>query len=154
MSTKEGLIASALSGVIWGGVGVTLAYVSMLPSQPPSPFEIVRSYLGGILISPLIGLLAFLPARRFAQLAPVTKAIIAGVVLYLAVALFLLAAGLYHSAVRGIEGRGLVTGSLAGAFAGLTLTGAFVLLWPLAYFNLALVARLSRPGPNVRDSEA
>lgn len=98
--------------------------------------------LGGLLVSPLIGLfigLIFRPAYklpRFAQFA------LSLVTLYVAVSLFGLAVGL-SDAARDIPNRftfEVILQAVIASIMGVTM-GYVLILWPLAYLNHRLLAR-------------
>ena len=130
------LVASALSGCVWGAIAWLLARGPMGPVA-----------WGGILASPLIGIVIGrlgLPARRAR---PWVRALLALATLYAAVVLFGVAAGI-GDALRPIQGRDsleVVAQAVLGCLWGVTFTGYFLVLWPLAVWNHGLVARLA-PG--------
>jgi hypothetical protein len=134
---KKYLLFAALSGCVWAGI----AYLLSFGLFPPNVV------LGGLLVSPLIGLLVgwiFLPAYklpRFVQFA------LSLATLYVAVALFGLAVGL-SDAAREIANRGtaeVILQAMVACIMGVTF-GYVLVLWPLAYLNHRLLAHAYR-GP-------
>ena len=137
------LIVSAASGLMWAAVGLTLAsFVSVAMRGSWPPVAILWWYMGGIVLAPAIGVLAAVPAQWFRRLPPLGRAALAGLVLYVATFLFLLASSAYINLGRGRSLPSIVSDAGGVAFAFLFFTGAFILLWPLAYWNLALVGKL------------
>ena len=122
---------SALCGCGWAG----LAY---LLSWGVFGFNIV----GGLIASPFIGLLVgfiYLPAYRLPKVGQVFVSL---ALLYLAVALFGLAVGMYDAFWRAIPDRiqsEVILQSAMAALWGVTFTGYLLLLWPLAFFNHKLL---------------
>ena len=88
---------------------------------------------GGILASPLIGLVAgllYLPAYRFPVVGRVLFALLT---LYVSAAFFGLAVGLYDAA-RDIPGRieqAVVLQAINATLWGVTFTGYVLILWPI-----------------------
>ena len=126
----------AVSGFAWGGIAYYLGH-----PWPPCIW-------GGILASPLIGLvvgLAYLPAYRFRVGFRILLALVA---LYIAVALFGIALGICDQATRyipnQIRGAGVIESLLATLW-GVTFTGYVLFLWPLAYWNYWVLGRASAP---------
>ena len=120
---------SLLSGCLWAGVALFLA-----------ARDLGWLIIGGLIASPLIGLLiGFLyhPAYRLPKVAQVVASLLT---LYLAVALFGLAVGTYDAVWRGVTDRIVSAVILQGAHATLIgVTPYVLLLWPLAYFNHRLL---------------
>jgi len=102
-------------------------------------------FAGGLVAAPLIGMLVGLLSRKFSWLGQSARIAVALGNLYLAVWLFLMAAGI----VRLLGGEvgwaqafeALVSDPIVGAVLGLTYTGFFILLWPLSYVNHTLIGR-------------
>jgi hypothetical protein len=95
---------------------------------------------GGILVSPLIGVLIGLVSRGFLNLGRSGRIVAALGDLYVAAFLFLWATGV--DPVRGI-------------LFGLTFTGYILVLWPLSYANHVLIARAwQAPGHPDSDLDA
>jgi len=99
--------------------------------------------LGGMLASPLIGLLIgfiFLPAYKLPKFVQFALSLIT---LYLAVAMFGVAVGLYDAS-RNIPNRiatAVILQSIIAAVMGVTFTGYMLVLWPLAFLNHRLLRR-------------
>lgn len=143
------LLVSAFSGAMWGGVAYVLGSVPM-----------GSIIWGGIFVSPLIGLAAGTISKNFDRPNGWLRALIALVSLYVAAALFGIGAGLFDLLARTNSGpwgsripSAVVIQSVLGVLWGLTFTGYFVILWPLAYLNHALVATFWRDA-NTADSRA
>ena len=98
-----------------------------------------RGLLGGIMAAPLVGLVAgliYLPAYRWSLAGRVALSL---VTLYLGALLFGLACGLWDT-LNGIPGKPrntveVVCQNVVMTLYGLTMTGFFAFLWPLAYAN-------------------
>jgi len=100
--------------------------------------------IGGLVAAPLIGLLVSIIYRPAYKLSKVWQVFLSLGTLYLAVAMFGLAAGFYDAFWRGIPNRGItevIFQMVVAAIMGITITGFVVLLWPLAYFNHKLLGR-------------
>ena len=124
---------SALSGCVWA----LLAYALILDAMGSLIW-------GGVIASPLIGLLIGLlyrPAYKFSKVGQVFSSLIT---LYIAVTLFGLAMGIYdaygHSIPNRIHSEVILETVLATLW-GVTFLGYFLFLWPLSYFNHRLLAR-------------
>ncbi len=116
--------ASAVSGLGWSLLALFLG-----------GRHLKGALLGGVLASPLIGLLVGRLYLSAYALGTGGRAVASLATLYLSAALFGLAGG---------------AGDPQFFFAvlwGLTFTGYFVLLWPLAYLNHSLIARLREEAP-------
>ena len=151
---KKPFFWSLASGFVWIGVASAVAYaVSPIHS---TPLDAAKTFAGGIVAAPVIGLLVGHIARRFSYLSRPQGFGMALADLYLATYLFLLATGIGH-VVRGWIARGyieplqrqLVVDPLLGTIFGLTYTGFVVVLLPLSYFNHVLISqtwnRAARP---------
>lgn len=117
---------SILSGCAWGGIAYLLGRGAMGPV-----------ILGGVLASPLIGLLVGWALRRVNVRSKGGLVFLSLVSLYSAAALFGVATGVYDW-LTGAERRiplELVFESVIGIWWGLTFMGYVVVLWPLAYLN-------------------
>ena len=132
-ATHNPILYSLISGCVWAVIGFALAW-SVSPIRS-TPTEVVRSFAGGLVAAPLIGVLVGLLSRNFSRLARSARVMVALANLYLAVWLFLMAT----SAVKLVGG--FVSGPILGALLGLTYTGFVLLLWPLSYVNHTLVSR-------------
>jgi hypothetical protein len=139
--TNKPMVYSLISGCIWSVIGFAIAR-SVSPTHSTLS-EVVRTFWGGIVAAPVIGMLVGLLSRNFSGLGRSARIAVALANLYLAVWLFLLAANV----VRLLEGggewsfRALTSDSIVGAFLGLTYTGFVLLLWPLSYVNHTLVGQ-------------
>ena len=134
------LLVSALSGVLWAGVAYALGARAM-----------GWIIWGGIAAAPLIGVAAGPVSRGFDRQRWLWRVVTALVSLYVATALFGLAAGLFDIVVGTNSGPGwsripsaVVLQSMVGFLCGLTVTGYFLVLWPLAYLTHTVVARFWR----------
>ena len=125
------------------------AAIAYVIGHQPMPRSIIW---GGIAVSPLIGLAVgalYRPANKLSGPARVTMSLFT---LYVAAALFGLAAGLLD-ALLGLPGGKprqvgeVIYQTIVGTLWGITFTGYVVILWPLAYFNHRLVSRHAGP-PN------
>jgi len=136
---------SLASGFVWIGVASAVAYaVSPIRS---TPFDAARTFAGGIVAAPVIGLLVGHIARRFYYLNRPQRFWVALADLYLATYL-LLATDIGHLvrgwlAHRNVESlqRLLVVEPVLGTIFGLTYTGLVVALFPLSYFNHVLIGK-------------
>lgn len=97
--------------------------------------------LGGIVVAPAIGVLMGATSRSFEWSPVFLRVAIAGVTLYGAALLFVLASGLVSGLMSGRIPDALFFNSMAATWAALTWTGLFVVLWPLAYFNHSLISK-------------
>jgi hypothetical protein len=136
---------SVLSGCLWAMVGYGIAY-SAAPIRT-TPFEVGRTFFGGLVAAPLIGLLIGVISRKFVNLGRSSRVAVTLADLYLATWLFLLAAGIvrllveFSGLAQQLAYRALVIDPAIGTLWGLTYTGYFLVLWPLSYANHVLVAR-------------
>ncbi len=137
---------SLASGFVWIGVATAIAYaVSPIHS---APLDAAKTFAGGIIAAPVIGLLVGHIARRFSYLSRPQRFGMALADLYLATYLFMVASGI-GQVVRGWLARGyvetlqrqLVVDPFLGTIFGLTYTGLVVVLLPLSYFNHVLIAK-------------
>jgi len=103
-----------------------------------------REYFGwGCLFAPAIGLVAGRFSSSFRRSGPVLAAFVALASLYATAALFGFASGLVDAVITR-----KAAAPLEGAFSvlwGLTFLGYVTWMWPLAYLNHRLVARLLGP---------
>lgn len=129
----------ALSGCLWSGIAWLIGH------------EMGRFLWGGVLASPVIGVMVgaiYLPAYKRSTWARVWLALFS---LFLAATLFGLAIALYDM-MFGDHSRGRMEGVLqtvAAVLWGITFTGYFVILWPLAYWNHKVVGNLAARGGRV-----
>ena len=127
---------SVLSGCIWAAIAYVLSFGAFGPN-----------IVGGLLASPLIGLLIgilYRPAYKFPKVGQVFLSLAS---LYLAVGMFGLAAGFYDACWRAIPNRSIsevILQMMIAAVIGITFTGFVLLLWPLAFFNHRLLSRAYR----------
>ncbi len=135
MNTKRHDALSALSGCAWAGIAYLIGRTALGPIL-----------VGGLLASPLIGLVVGRLYRPAYALSTRGRALAALVTFYIAVALFGLAVGLYDAFALAVPGRipsAVVIQAVIGMLWGVTFTGYVVVLWPLAYLNHWLVGRVS-----------
>jgi hypothetical protein len=122
---------SLASGCLWALIALTLGYRAFGPS-----------IWGGILAAPLIGLLMGVSSAWFDTRWQGGRALFSLVSLYVAASLFGFAMTLYDLFVRGIGPAPSLENLLSGIAAtlwGITFTGYFAILWPLAYLNHRLL---------------
>jgi hypothetical protein len=125
---KRDSVLSVVSGCVWGGIAWWLGHDAF-----------GRAIWGGVIASPLIGLLMGLTSRRFQGQSTLGRAGRALIGLYVAAMLFGLAVGVFDLLTG--ENRialEVILQSVIAVLWGLTLMGYFVLLWPLAYLNQAM----------------
>ena len=124
---------SILSGVAWSGVAWIIgasSYGTLL--------------WGGVIAAPAIGLAVGVLTRPWRRLSKPVRVVLALAALYLAAMLFGLAMGIYDWVSEPRAGRiatGVILQAPMGVLWGVTFTGYFVLLWPMAYLNLWLLSR-------------
>lgn len=133
MAPTPRFIALALfSGAVWGGVAYALGSATFGPV-----------IWGGVIASPVIGLIVGLAFRRIRRLGFGKRAFMSLVSLYCAATLFGLAVGLFDLA-RDVPDRvasEVVTQAVLAVLWGVTLTGYLLILWPLSYLNFILLGR-------------
>jgi hypothetical protein len=141
--TNRPMLYSLISGCMWAVIGFAIAWIVSPIRSTPS--EVVRTFSGGLIAAPLIGMLVGLLSRNFSRLGQSARIAVALANLYLAVWLFLMATSVMRLLMgevgwsRGFEA--LVSDPIVGALLGLTYTGFVLLLWPLSYINHAVVGR-------------
>ena len=144
---KKPFLWSLASGFAWIGVASAIAYaVSPIHSRP---LDAARTFAGGVVAAPIIGLLVGHNSRRFSHLSRSQRFWVALGDLYLATYLSLLATGMGY-VVRGwiaqshVETlqRLLIVDPLLGTIFGLTYTGFVVVLLPLSYLNHVLIGKI------------
>jgi hypothetical protein len=99
---------------------------------------------GGVIASPLIGLLMGMLYKPAYKLPKVGQVFVSLTTLYLAATLFGLAMGIYDAYWRAIPNRrtsGVVIQAVLAPIWGLTFLGYFMALWPLSYFNHKVLGR-------------
>ena len=142
-ATNNPILYSLISGCVWAVIGFAIAW-SVSPIRSTAT-EVARSFAGGLVAAPLIGVLVGLLSRNFSRFGRSARVMVALANLYLAVWLFLMAASAVKLVVgeigwsRGFEA--FVSDPIVGALFGLTYTGFVLLLWPLSYANHTLVSR-------------
>jgi hypothetical protein len=129
--TTRYVLLSLGSGAIWGLIGYVLG---------ASAFR--SAIWGAVLVSPAIGVVVGLSFRWIHGLSPAARGFASLLSLYVAATLFGLAVGLSDLA-RGAKRVPLevVLQAVPAVLWGLTFTGYFLILWPLAYLNHRLLAR-------------
>lgn len=140
--------ASAWLGALWGVVGYSIMSIGALARQP-------EWRLGGLLASPLIGVLAgmlYVPAYQRRSL---IRVLAAGATLYVTATCFAAAGGFLDMITRGVSpmaafgtvwvplddngtnlrlGSSFITTPVSVTLWGLAFTGYVLILWPLAFF--------------------
>jgi hypothetical protein len=108
-------------------------------------FEIIW---GGVAIAPLIGLCMGFASSRFPSTGAVRRALFSLASLYVAAALFGLGMGIYDLITGQNSGEGwqripsaVVLQAAVATLWGITLTGYFIVLWPLCHGNHHLLSR-------------
>ncbi len=136
------VLLSIVSGCAWG----TLAYVLGRGAMGGIIW-------GGVIASPVIGLLVGLIAGRIRPRSALGRVFLSLAGLYGAAILFGLAVGLFDLATGVNSGDSwyrnpgaVLIQSALGTLWGMTLTGYVIAFWPLAYLNHWLIWRLG-PGP-------
>ena len=132
MITARYVRACLLSGAVWGLLCLVLSL---------GVFGWL--VLGGVLLSPPIGVVIGLAFRWTHDLSKGLRIVLALVSLYTAAALFGLSIGIADLAT-GAPGRHaveVVVQPVPAVWWGLTFMGYVLVLWPLAYWNHALLAR-------------
>lgn len=132
-ATGRYLLLAAVSGLAWGAIGGGLA-----------AWAAPRAFWGGVLASPVIGVIVAVVFRRGAEVSRGPQICLSLLSLYCAATLFGLAIGLYDWLVFGVSRRApldVVGQSVLATLWGLSF-GYFLLLWPLAFLNHHLLWRL------------
>ncbi len=132
------LVLAAISGAVWGVLGYLLVRDT----------NMAGGAWAGLLMSPLIGLSVGLLAVRVSPVGVVRQVVFALAAVYVAVALFALAVGLWHVTVgwsvapevmrRSTRAWALVD-SVLTALLGVTFSGWALLLWPASIANHRLL---------------
>jgi hypothetical protein len=129
---------SLISGCVWGVLGLAVAII--LESGPGSSLRTpVLGFMGGVIVSPLIGLLMGQVSRLFPYVEVLMRITIAGASLYAASVLFVMASLLLWSVISGHVGRDFWDTTFGAATIGFELS--CVVLWPAAYVNHTLIAK-------------
>ena len=131
------------SGCLWALFGLVVGVI--LQSGPgSSPRRAVLSFTGGMIASPLIGLLMGQVSRVFQYVEVLMRIIIAGLSLYAASVLFVMASLLFQLVLfRRMPPPEFWANFWATSFgaAAIGFELSFVLLWPAAYLNHTLISR-------------
>jgi hypothetical protein len=144
--TKKLVAYSLISGCVWAAIGLAIAWLVSPVSPVRTPLgEVPRTFGGGLVAAPVIGVLIGRMSRNFLAFRRPTRLAIALANVYLASLLFLMAVNL----PRLFEGHvarprvfsALISGPIFGAIFGLTYTGFVLVLWPLSYANHSLIGR-------------
>ena len=127
-------LLSALSGVLWGAAGVAIGYEN---------FSGV--IWGGLIASPLIGLVVGAATRPVLHARPLALLFMALLDLFLGAALFALSIGITEWIARDATDRDpeVVYRVVPAVLCGLVFSGYVLLLWPLAFANHRWLARWS-----------
>ena len=133
---KRYCLLAVVSGCVWALIAYTLSFGIF--------GEFVRA---GLAASPLMGLvigIVYLPAYKFPKW---VQGLLSLMTLYFAAALFGIAIGIYD-ALRPIPNRAsaeVILQMVITAVWGITITGYFLVLWPLAFLNHRLLSRAFNP---------
>ena len=111
--------------MVWSLLAYWLAR-SLAGTRATTSPHLARLLSGGMLASPLIGVLIGSVSRGFSRLGRPARVLVALADLYFGAFLFLWATGIPL---------------LVGLVLGLTLSGSFLVLWPLSYINHTLIAK-------------
>jgi len=128
-------ILSCVSGVVWGCFASVIAFDA-----------VPRTIWGGLVMSPVIGLLIGMAMKHWSQLATSLRITATLLSLYVAAALFGLAVGIFDWLAIDIPNRiayAVVVQSVLTFLWGITFTGYLFVLWLLAYLNHWMLARTS-----------
>jgi len=143
MVSPKPVLLSAASGCVWAWIATTLLGRAM-----------AWPVWGGVLASPLIGVIAGMFSMQFRRRRLIAQMFLALVSLYLTAALFGGAVGMTDALFGVNAGPGwqripsaVVAESVLAMLWGLTFTGYVVFLWPLAWVNHTLVARFWHDKP-------
>jgi hypothetical protein len=133
------IVASLLSSACWSGIAIWLAQRAYIGPE----------LRGGLLVAPLIGIAAGYASLRFAEESVSMRVVFSLLSLYAAATLFGLGMGAFDLAfgnhdLSGWYGPGVLLAPAGQVLFGITFMGFALALWPLAYANHALVARLAR----------
>lgn len=135
------IVLSVASGVFW-------AAIAMVLGRPMS-----RVIWGGVVLAPFIGLGAGFASALFPSEGRIRKAMFSLASLYVAAALFGLGMGVYDLLTGQNSGDGwrripsaVVIQAAMATLWGLTFTGYFIVLWPLAYANHSMLSRVWKQG--------
>jgi hypothetical protein len=135
-----------LSGAVWGLVALALGHRAL-----------GRPIWGGVIASPLIGVIVGVGFRWIRNLGTVRRVLASLLSLCVAAALFALAVGLFDAAT-GARGRVLsevILQPVPAVLWAVTIGGYFLFLWPLSYANHLWLDRLADVAPAARiDSES
>ena len=144
---KRPFLWSLASGFAWISVASAIAYA--VSSIHSTPVDAARTFAGGVVAAPIIGLLVGHISRRFSHLSRSKRFWLALGDLYLATYLFLLATNVGYLVRDWIARRHveplqqyLIVGPLLGTIFGLTYTGFVIVLLPLSYFNHVLIGKI------------
>jgi hypothetical protein len=124
MNRARPFLLSFASGMVWSLLAYWLAR-SLTGTRATTSPHLATLLSGGMLASPLIGVLIGSVSRGFSRLGLRLRVLVALADLYFGAFLFLWATGIPP---------------LVGLVFGLTLSGYFVVLWPLSYLNHTLIA--------------
>jgi hypothetical protein len=126
------------SGCVWAVLG--LAVGMMFEIRPYGSLRrAILGLMGGMIVAPVIGLLMGQVSRLFPYGEVLMRIIIAGVSLYAASVLFVMASLLFQFLIFGQMHRDFWTTSFGAATVGFELS--CIVLWPAAYVNHTLIAR-------------
>jgi hypothetical protein len=128
---------SLASGCLWALIGLAVAFMLKTPSTTFR--QTALEFAGGVVAAPFIGLLMGQLSRTFGHLEVGMRIILAGVSLYAASVLFVMASLLLSSFRLGFPLRDFWTNSFGAAWIGF-LTSCLV-IWPVAYANHALISQ-------------
>jgi hypothetical protein len=140
MNMTAPVATSVASGCVWALIGLGVTFIGNQPiiTLRQAAFTVA----GGFIAAPLIGLLMGAVSRPFGHMPIGTRVLVAGASLYVAVLLFVIASGLFSALWYGRMPRNFWFNCVGIAWASLVWTWFFIVLWPLAYANHALISRL------------
>src|SRR5262245_33778092 len=126
------------SGCLWALFGLAVG-ITLQSGPSSSARQAALSFAGGMIASPLIGLLMGQVSRLFQYVEVGMRIIIAGASLYAASVLFVMASLVFTSVLRGQMLPDFWATSFGAAALGFYLS--CVVLWPAAYLNHTFVSK-------------
>jgi len=144
MRSRQALIVrSAIAGVVWGGIGITILR-GLTGGEYFGGRRSVWELRGALIAAPLIGVALGFWSPLFRRSGLAGRAAIAAFTLYVSAGAFLVAASTTMNGFDEFQRRSLaanVAESFNEAFLALTVTGLVLILAPLAYVTHLLVSR-------------
>lgn len=126
-------IYCALSGIAWSLVALTFGHRYFS-----------RTIHIGVLASPVIGIAIGVLFSKIYEFTTFWRIVFSLLSLYLAAGLFALSISIYEIAAilpSGIHVGEKILEHVVTVFWGITISGLFIILWPLAYYNHFLLAQ-------------